>query len=128
MNSSVKTATQCLRTGLLFGGCLALAFLLPWLGIFLGWGSLFFVPQYLFPYHGFVIHQPQGSTAVFSHTVAFLLSFIQWGLAAAGFAWFARRLPTPYAIIAAVATVVLIGVVVNLAFGLFGVAVELDGL
>jgi len=111
-----------------FGACLLFAFMLPFLGFALRSNLLFFAPQYLFPYGGFVIPQPFGSKAVFSHSVAVLLSVMQWGVATVGFAWFARRVPARYAVFAAVVAIVLIAIAVNVAFGLFGITVELDGL
>jgi hypothetical protein len=127
MNTNVATASHSFRAGAVFGGCLLLAFLLPLLGFVLRSNLLFFAPQYLFPYNGFVVRQAFGSRAIFSQPIAILLSFVQWSLATAGFAWFARRVPARYAFPAAIAAIVLIGVGVNLAFGLFGITVELDG-
>jgi hypothetical protein len=124
MNANATTMRQCLSAGLLFGGCLLAAMLLPYAGFALNSGGLFFAPQYLFPYGGFV--EPR-EKAVFSHSIALLLNVLQWCLATAGFAWFARRLPPGLRFLAALATIVLVGLVVNLGFGAFGVTVELDG-
>lgn len=122
-----STIANCLRAGAVFGGCLLMALLLPLVGFALNSNILFFAPQYLFPYSGFVVHQAFGSRAVFSHCTAVVLVFVQWGLAAAGFAWFARRISTRGAVLGASGTILLIAIAVNLAFGLFGITVELDG-
>lgn len=87
----------------------------------------FFSTQIIFPYEGFVTRAPSGSLTVFSHDVAWTLTFVHWGLIAAAFTWVARRVPMPYIIVAAIATIVLMGIATHLIFGLFGVSVELDG-
>ena len=111
----------------MFVVCLLMMFLLPFIGFFLNSNLLFFAPQWLFPYDGFVVRAADGSHTVFSHHAALVLTLFQWGLASIGFAWFARRVPFRYAILAAVVVIVLIGIATNVAFGLFGVTVELDG-
>jgi hypothetical protein len=73
------------------------------------------------------VQQTFGSKAVFSHGTAAVLVFVQWGLAAAGYAWFARRVSMRWAILAASGTILLIAIAGNVAFGLFGITVELDG-
>ena len=88
---------------------------------------LFFSTQLLFPYEGLVTRDPAGSHAVFSHGVARTLTFVHWGLVAAVFTWVARRVPMPYIIVAAIATIVLVGIAMHVIFALFGVSVELDG-
>jgi hypothetical protein len=117
-----------LRAGVVFGACLlVVAFFLPYIGLFLNLGLLFFVPQYLFPYENFIVRESGNSRAFSSHAVALTLTFLQWGLALVGFSWFARHLSIRRAILAAFAVIVIIGIITNAAFGLFGVQVELDG-
>ena len=127
MDTRATPKNHYLRAAVVFGACLLVVFLLPIVGLFLNSSFLFFGPQWLFPYDGFVVREPNLSRAVFGNHVALVLTFVQWGLASVGFAWFARRISIGYTILAAVAAIVIIGIAVNVVFGLFGVTVELDG-
>jgi hypothetical protein len=127
MDARATTKNHYLRAAVVFGACLLVVFLLPFIGFFLNSNLLFFAPQWLFPYDGFVVREPNLSRAVFGHHVALVLTFVQWGLASIGFAWFARRISFGYTILAAVVAIAVIGIATNVAFGLFGVTVELDG-
>jgi hypothetical protein len=108
---------------MVFAACLLVVFLLPYVGFFLNSSLLFFAPQMLFPYEGLVVRK----RAVFSHHVALWLAFLQWSLAAAGFAWLARRMSIGHVILAAIGMIVIIGIITNVVFALFGASVELDG-
>src|SRR5260221_3781035 len=127
MQARATTKNHYLRAAVVFGACLLFVFLLPFIGFFLNSNLLFFAPQWLFPYDCFVVREPNLSRAVFGHHVALVLTFIQWGLASIGFARFARRVSFGYTILAAVVVIAIIGIATNVAFGLFGVTVELDG-
>jgi hypothetical protein len=127
MDARAITKNHYLRAGVVFGACLLAVFLLPLIGVFLNSNLLFFAPQWLFPYDGFVTREPNRSRAVFGHHIALVLTFVQWGFVSIGFAWFARRVSFGYTILVAVVAIILIGIATNIAFGLFGVTVELDG-
>ena len=130
---AVKTISY-FRGAAVFAACLLAVFALPFIAIYahsavpsrVG-NIFFFAPQLLFPYGGLVMRDASGSHAVFSHSVASALGFVHWGLVAAAFAWAARRLPIRFSIIAAIATIVGVGIATHLIFGMFGVMVELDG-
>lgn len=100
---------------------------LPVLGFALNSSLLFFAPQYLFPYNGLVIERYHESHAVFSASAAVVLNILQWSIIGIGFTWFARRLSIRYGLLAATATIVLIALLINVAFGLLGMSLELDG-
>jgi len=127
MQTDITTKNHYFRAAAVFVSCLLGVFLLPVLGMYLNSNLLFFAPQFLFPYEGFVVREASSSHAVFGHPVALLLTFFHWGLASVAFACFARRLTVGYAIVASIAAIIIIGVAINVAFGLFGVTVELDG-
>ena len=118
----------------MFAGCLLALFVLPFVAICahavlpttIG-NLLFFSPQLLFPYAGLVTPDASGSHAVFSQGAANALVILHWGMVAAAFAWAARRMPVRYSLIAAIATIVGVGIATHVIFGMFGVTVELDG-
>jgi hypothetical protein len=122
------------RAAGVFAGCLLGVFVLPFIAIYghsvlpTTVGNLFFFStQLLFPYGGLVTRDASGSHAVLSQGAASALVILHWGLIAAAFAWAARRVPVRYSIIAAIATIVGVGIATHVIFGMFGVAVELDG-
>lgn len=134
----MQTATQrenhYFRAASVFVVCLVAVFGLPFIAIYahsvlpdIFTNYFFFSTQILFPYEGLVTRDDSGSHAVFSHRVAWTLTFVHWGLVGAAFAWGARRIPMRYTIAAAIGTIVVIGIATHLIFNLFGVYVELDG-
>jgi len=134
MQSHTLKINHSLRAAGVFVACLLAVFALPFIAIY-GHSMLpttlvnllFFSTQLLFPYESLVVSSRAGTHLVFSHGVGRVLTFTQWGLIAAAFAWVARRAPTRYSIIAAIATIVLAGIATHIVFGVFGVSVELDG-
>jgi hypothetical protein len=88
---------------------------------------LFFGPQLLFPYESLVVPSPQGSRPVFSHGTGLTLTLLHWAVITLVFAAVARRLSPRYRIVAAAATILVVGIGMQVAFSLFGVSVELDG-
>jgi hypothetical protein len=129
----VKTVSYFKAAGV-FVGCLVGTFVLPLIAIYADFALpttldnfLFFSPQLLFPYGGLVTRQASGSRAVFSLGVANLLVVLHWGLVGTAFAWAARRMPVRYSILAAVATIIGVSIATYIIFGMFGLAVQLDG-
>jgi hypothetical protein len=47
--------------------------------------------------------------------------------AAAGFAWFARHMNIGRVVLAAIVMIVIVGIITNTVFALFGASVEIDG-
>jgi hypothetical protein len=123
-----------LRAAGVFAACLVGVFALPFVAIYAHSimpatvaNLFFFSTQLLFPYGGLVTQDASGSHAVFSQGAANALEVLHWGLVAAAFAWAGRRLPTRYTVIAAIATIVAVGIASHIIFGIVGVTVELDG-
>ena len=127
MHSKATAENHYLRAAVVFGACLFLVFLLPAIGLFLNSELLFFAPQHLFPYHALVVMPEHDSRLVFSPRIASLITILQWVLAAGGFVRFARRLSFVRVTIAAIATIMVVGIVAHVAFAVFGVSVSLDG-
>ena len=134
MQSDTRKESHHFRAAGVFAACLLAVPGLPFIAIYAPsvlpttlTNLLFFSTQLLFPYEGLVARDASGSHAVFSHGLGTTLTFVHWGLVAAAFTWAARRVPLRYAIVAAITTIVLVGVATHLVFGLFGVSVELDG-
>ena len=134
MQSDAPKDNHYFRAAAVFVGCLAAVLVLPFIAIFahsvlprILANLLFFSTQLLFPYEGLVVSTSTGSHFVFSHGVGRMLTFIHWSLIAVAFTWLTRRLPMSHTIVAAVATIVLVGIATHLVFGLFDVSVELDG-
>ena len=134
MQTAAQKESHYFRAASVFAACLAAVFGLPFIAShahsvlpnFLT-NYFFFSTQLLFPYEGLVTRDPSGSHAVFSRGVAWTLTFVHWGLIAAAFTWVARRVSIRYIVVAAIATIVLVGIATHLVFGVFGVSVELDG-
>lgn len=117
-----------------FAACLLTVFAGPFIAIYTHsvlpgalTNYLFFGPQFLFPYEGLVVRSANDSRLVFSHSVGLILAFLHWGIVTGLFAWAARRIPLRYTILSAVATILVVGVAMHVAFGVFGISVELDG-
>jgi hypothetical protein len=89
MDTDTTIKNHYVRSAVVFVACLGASFLIPYFAVFLNSSLLFFAPQILFPYRDYVdaIKEP-----VFSHHVALLLTFLQWVLVTASFAWLARRM------------------------------------
>jgi len=122
------------RAASVFLACLASVFAGPFIAIYAHsvlpsglTNFLFFGPQLLFPYESLVVRSPNNSRLVFSHSVGLILTFVHWGIVTGLFAWAARRSTLRYTIPSAVATILVVGVAMHVAFGVFGVSVELDG-
>jgi len=133
MQSDTRKESHYFRAAGVFAACLLAVFGLPFIAIYAHsvlpstlTNHLFFSTQLLFPYEGLVTRDASGSHAIFGHGLGTTLTFAHWGFAIA-FTWAARRVPLHYAVVAAIATIVLVGVATHIVFGLFGVSVELDG-
>jgi len=133
VRSDAGKGNRYFRAAAVFVVCLPAVFLLPYIAFYACSfipprlrDLLFFSPQLLFPY-GALVRGPNGSHLVFNHGVANLLAFTHWGVIAAGFTLIARRLPIRYVVIAAIATIILVGVVTHLAFWLLGFTVQIEG-
>jgi hypothetical protein len=124
MDTDTTIKNHYVRSAVVFVACLGASFLIPYFAVFLNSSLLFFAPQILFPYRDYVdaIKEP-----VFSHHVALLLTFLQWVLATASFAWLARRMSLRRTMLAAILMIAVVGCAMYAAFALFGVSLELDG-
>jgi hypothetical protein len=134
MQVDARKQNHYFRTAAIFVICLLAVFVLPYIAFYARSvipprlrDLLFFSPGLLFPYEA-LVRGPTGSDLVFNHAVGKLLAFIHWGVIAAGFTWTVRRLPKRYVVIAAVATIILVGVVTHLAFWLLSLTVHIEGL
>ena len=130
---AVKTISYFRAAGV-FAACLLGVFVLPFIAVYAhavlppaATNLLFFSTQLLFPYGGLVTRDASGSHAIFSQGAANALVMLHWGLIATAFAWAARRMPVRYSIIAAIATIVSVGIATHVIFGMLGVTVELEG-
>jgi hypothetical protein len=127
MNTDASPKNHYRRAIVVFAGCLLMVFVLPVIGIFLNSSLLFFTPQLLFPYDALVVREAYDSRAVFGRQTGLLLNSLHWSLVAGCFVWLARRLSVGQAILSAVAMLVIVGVLTNIGFSLFGVSIDFDG-
>jgi hypothetical protein len=134
VHTALSTTAQHLRAGAVFGACVLATFLFPFVAIRGQWSlprlienTLFFFPQIMCPYYGFVIPQPFQTRGLFSDSTALLLSIGQWVLFMVLFALLARRVKMRYLIPVSFAAVIFLAFAVPFLFSLFGVTLELDG-
>lgn len=119
-----------MKSASLFAVCLFASFLLPFIALYGGKlvpfrDQLFFFPQMAFPYEAVVSRDADASRRIFGEG-AIWLSVLQWSVVGIVFSYLTRRVPIFKTILLAVASIVVVTVVVGLLISWTGTEIEFD--